>query len=119
MPDLSGSRTQYENKSHNQVDNISQQNVEELVNLRDLIHIDLDMDELSQNMIIKIFEKTDGITYSQIEKAIFPTDFDTGVKILGIILDGGGNDMKLTLQSSIAEGMDRTIPYTLEVLTRP
>ncbi len=124
MPDLSSTRTQYENKSHTQVNNTAEQIVEEFLDLRDDIHIDLDLDEITQSISIKIFEKVDGTNYTQVTDALFdPTyvtgDFDTDITIVETELDGGGQDMKLTIESLVAEGMNRIVPYTLEVFTRP
>ena len=119
MPDLSDSRTQYSKQSHNQVDNIAEQDIIEFITLRDNVHIDLDVDALSQSITIRMFERVDGTNYSQVDTVVFPDDFDTDVKIVGLDMDGGGQDMKLTAQSVVAEGMDRTIPFILETLTRP
>jgi len=126
MPDLSDSRTQYSIELHTQVANTSEQIIREFTKLRDLIHLDLDVDELTQTAVFKIFERVaGGVTpYTEVSSATYdPTfvtgDFDTDVKIIGTELDGGGQDMKVTLQSIVAESMDRTIPCTFELLTRP
>lgn len=124
MPDLSDSRTQFSNESHNQVNNTAEQIIMEFLLLRDFIHIDLDLDVITQTTILKIFERVDGTNYSEVKSVIFdPTyvvgDFDTDVMVVETELDGGGQDMKLTMQSTVAEGMDMTIPFSLETRTRP
>ncbi len=123
--DLSQSRTNYENKSHSQVlSNTSEQDVEIFTNLRDFLHIDLDLDAITKITIIRIFEKVDGTNFGLVSEVTYDPsgstgDFDVDVQIVGIELNGGGQDMKITMQSVVAETMSITVNYSLEVLTRP
>lgn len=117
--DLSQSRTQYENIDFTLVVSTGEQVIAEFTTLRDLVHIDLDLDELTVDATIEIFEKTDGGNYVLVTTALFPDDFNDNVLVVGAELDGGGQDIKLTITTPIAEAMSRTIPYSLEVTTRP
>jgi len=124
MPDFSESRTQYSNESHTQVNNLNEQIVQEFTNLRDSIHIDMDLDTIGENIIVKIFEKVDGTNYTQVRDALFdPTyvtgDFDDDIKIVEVDLNGGGQDMKLTLQSVVLEGSNVIVPFTFSIFSRP
>ncbi|MCZ6583047.1 MAG: hypothetical protein O6761_07760 [Thaumarchaeota archaeon] len=68
---------------------------------------------LAQQTTIRVLEKIDGTLYENIDSggAIFPDDFGdaTGVTI---VLDGAGADMKITLESAIAEGSAKEIKLT-------
>ena len=124
MGDLSENRTQYSNESHTQVNNTAEQIVREFTLLRDGVRIDLDLNNITQNTLLKIQEKTDGTTYSELQSALFdPTyvtgDFDTDILIIETELDGGGQDMKLTMQSLTVEAASRIIPFALVITTRP
>lgn len=74
-----------------------------------------DFSNLSQvnSTIIRTFEKADGITYRQFGRRVFPDDYDEGTQIVIIILDGAGQDMKITLQSTVDEGSAKTIEGTV------
>ena len=74
----------------------------------------------TQQVRIRVLEKIDTVTYEYIDAggALFPDDFldqqfpafaATGVTIT---LDGSGQDMKITLESSVAEGAAREIKLT-------
>ncbi len=73
-----------------------------------------DFSNLSQvnKTTIRVYEKTDGINYRLVSQKIFPDNFE-GVQVIIIVLDGGEQDMKITLQSSIAEGSAKDIPGTV------
>lgn len=84
-----------------------------LVEHIDITEIDyhhFDLSNLTQITTIRAFEKTDGINYRLLAQKEYPTDFDSGVETVVIILNGAGHDMKITLQSSIAEGSAKNIP---------
>jgi len=72
-----------------------------------------DFSNLLQQTTIRVFEKADGVTYRLLSTRIFPDDYDTDVKIAKIILDGAGQDMKITLQSTLAEGSAKEIKGTV------
>ncbi len=77
--------------------------------LTELIDHHFDFSELTQQTTIRVFEKINGADYEQISQKVFPDDYETGTKGVVIILDGSGQDMKITLQSTIAEGTPRNI----------
>ena len=80
---------------------------------RDTHH--LDFTNLSQvnETTIRVYEKIDGINYRQLSQKIFPTEYETGTEAVIVVLDGAGQDMKITLESSVAEGSAKTIPGTV------
>lgn len=77
--------------------------------LTELIDHHFDFSNLTQQTTIRVFEKIDGITYRKITTKVFPDDYETGTEGVVVILDGSGQDMKITLQSSIAEGSAKAI----------
>lgn len=81
----------------------------EHLNLEELIDHHLDFSNLAQITTIRVFEKIDGSNYRQISQKVFPTDYEIGTLGVVIILDGSGQDMKITLESSIAEGSAKNI----------
>lgn len=85
-------------------------NLVEHLNLEELIDHHFDFSNLLQITTLRVFEKIDGSNYRQISEKVFPTDYETGTQGVVIILDGSGQDMKITLQSSIAEGSAKNIP---------
>lgn len=71
----------------------------------------LDMNALAQNTTIRIYIKINGTDYRLIDSAIFPTDFPTNAKGVPIELWQLSVKWKITLQSAVTEGVDRSIPY--------
>ena len=67
---------------------------------------------------IRVFQKTDGSTYEKLAEAVYPNDFTDGVTGIELITDGKAQDMKVTLQSSVAEGSAKTIPASVRDLIR-
>lgn len=72
-----------------------------------------DFSNLLQQTTIRVFEKADGVNYELLSQKVFPDDFEVGIKVIIIVLDGGKQDMKITLQSSVAEGSAKDIPGTV------
>lgn len=75
----------------------------------DRITVSMDFSNLIQKIKIRIYEKVDGITYRLAQSATFPNNFDGDQA--NVTLDGKGRDLKLTLQSLVAEGSVRNIPH--------
>jgi len=71
----------------------------------------LDMNALTQNTTIRIYIQIDGANYRVISSAVFPTDFPTNAKGVPITLYPLSVPWKITLQSAVAEGVSRDIPY--------
>jgi len=71
----------------------------------------LDTNNLTQNTTIRSYIKVDGATYRLLNSAVFPTDFPTNAKGVPIVLYPTSVPWKITLQSAIAEGASRDVPY--------
>lgn len=69
-----------------------------------------DLSNLLQSTTIRVYEKTDGTNYRLLSQRVYPDDYDDGIKTVVIVLNGGGHDMKITLQSSTSEGSAKSIP---------
>lgn len=87
-----------------------------LITEKDTHHFDLS--NLSNPVTIRVYEKIDGAIYKLIANSLYPDQYTnqlTGLtdKIVIIILDGGGQDMKITLQSDILEGSTKEIKATV------
>lgn len=87
--------------------------LDEHIKLTELDYHTLDFSNLTQITTIRVYEKTDGINYRLLSQRVFPDDYDTGVETIIVILNGGGQDMKITLQSAVAEGSAKSIPGTI------
>ena len=55
-----------------------------------------DFSNLTQQTTIRVLEKVDGTFYKQLSRRIYPDDYESGTEVVIIILDGAGQDMKLT-----------------------
>jgi len=66
---------------------------------------------LTQNTTIRVYVKDNAGTYRLLNSAIFPTDFPASVTVVPITLYPLSVAWKVSLQSAIAEGADRSIPY--------
>lgn len=68
---------------------------------------------LTQQIKIRTFEKINETDYDQLGDTVtFPDDFGDAQALI-IVLDGAGQDMKITLQSVIAEGAARVIEASI------
>ncbi len=115
MPDVGSVTTVLRSVSFTHGPGTDEQILVEHSSLTELIDHHFDFSNLSQvnATTIRVFEKADGITYEQIgENRVFPDDYGADTKIVRIVLDGAGQDMKITLQSSVSEGSAKTINGT-------
>lgn len=71
----------------------------------------LDMNALTQNITIRVYIKINSTDYRLINSSVFPTDFPTNAKGVPITLYPMSVGWKVTLQSSVTEGVERNIPY--------
>ena len=71
----------------------------------------MDLSALTQITYIRVYIMTDGVNYRQSDYAEYPTDFPTGTKNVVISLLPTAKAIKVTLQSAVAEGVARSIPY--------
>lgn len=70
----------------------------------------IDLVNLTQDATIKVYHKIDGTTYRQYSSHLWSTSDGDGVMLEGITVN---NDWKVTITSSIAEGVSRNIPYNI------
>jgi len=71
----------------------------------------LDMSNLTQTTTVRTYVQVDGVNYRLIDAAEYPTDFPTNAKGVVIELTPSNRTQKVTLQSAVAEGVARDIPY--------
>lgn len=71
-------------------------------NLRDKVTIHIDTTNLVDPTTIKVKETVNGVTDLTVSTKIFPADYDTGVTSIVFVLDGAGEDMRVTLNSITA-----------------
>jgi hypothetical protein len=71
----------------------------------------LDVNTLTQDTTIRTYIEVDGANYRLVDSAVFPADFPSGVKCVPIGLYPLNVNWKISMQSAIAEGADRNIPY--------
>lgn len=71
----------------------------------------LDLNTLTQTATIRTYEQVDGATYRLVDTAIFPTDFPANIKAIITEFAGDNRQKRITMQSSVAEGAIRSIPY--------
>lgn len=71
----------------------------------------LDLNALTQNTTIRLYVMVDGANYRLVSPAVYPADFPVNAKAVPIVLYPSSRDWSITLQSGVAEGADRSIPY--------
>jgi len=75
-------------------------------NLKDKIIIHIDATLLVDPTVIKVKETINGVTNRNSSKKDFPANFDNSLQALIYVLDGGGEDIKITLSSAAAGSVD-------------
>lgn len=90
-------------------DGTTEQDVLEFLANDEQIEVTLDATLLAQITTVRVFNKTDGITYRLLQSSVYPADFDGNS--ITLILNGKGRDQKITLQSGSDEGETRAIPH--------
>ncbi len=114
MPDVGSVETVLRSVSFSHTNSTSEEILVEHLSLTELIDHHFDFTNLLQQTTIRVFEKADGVTYQQIgESRVFPDDYGVDTEIVRIVLDGAGQDMKITLQSTLLEGSAKTINGTV------
>ena len=109
MPDAGEITTVLRTKSFSHPNTVVETDLVEHLLLTEKINHHFDFSNLLQQTTIRVFEKIDGITYRLLSEKVFPIDYETGTDAVIIILDGAGKDMKITLESNIAEGSAKDI----------
>ena len=113
MPDAGSITTVLRDVTFSHPNTTTETNLVEHFSLTELIDHHFDFSNILQQTTIRVFEKADGVTYKQIgNPRIFPDDYGVNTKIVRIVLDGAGQDMKITLQSTLAEGSAKEIKGT-------
>jgi len=113
MPDVGSITTVLRSVLFTHLNSTSEEILVEHLSLTELIDHHFDFTNLLQQTTIRVFEKADGIVYQQIgDPRIFPDDYGVNTGIVRIVLDGAGQDMKITLQSTLLEGSAKTIDGT-------
>ena len=72
----------------------------------------LDLNALTKNVTIKVYIKADGTNYRLTDSFLW-TPIDEDCVIINPIIHD--SDIKITLQSIVAEGSSRSIPYSYVV----
>lgn len=113
MPDAGEQKIVFRSVSFNHPISIAEIDlvVHAAITEKDTHHFDFSV--FTQNTIIRVYERINTTDYRVIGKKIYPTDFETDVTGVTIILDGAGQDMKITLQSEIVESAIRTVVGTI------
>jgi len=75
-------------------------------NLKDKIIVHISTTNLVNPTTIKVKETINGVVDHVTSNKIFPTNFDAGVTGLIYVLDGGGEDMRITLDSGAAASVN-------------
>ncbi len=117
MPDIKEERTQVNSDAHLHINNTNEHVVQEFMDLRGIVIISADLSLITKDLQVKVQERTDGVNYRIKTFKTFPTDFRSGQKTITPVLEGTGNDIKLTFQSPVAEGSDKNVPLTIRVTT--
>jgi len=113
MPDVGSVTTVLRSISFTHGPGVDEQTLTEHLSLTELDDHHFDFSNLLEQTTIRVFEKADGITYRLLGIRVFPDDYDAGIEIVRIVLDGAGQDMKITLQSTIDEGSAKVIDGTV------
>jgi len=75
------------------------------------IDIELFMNNLAQANTVREYVNDLAAAPQQISAKVFPTDFDTGTKVVILSFVQKNAAYKITLKASITEGVDKDIPY--------
>jgi len=76
-----------------------------------MIYISIDVSSIVGSVIIREYERTDGVNYSLLSSAEHPADFTDGIKTVIIAYSQLNCDYRVTLRTPVPEGADRQIPY--------
>jgi hypothetical protein len=102
-------KTTFETATFNHPNTTSETDLIEFLTLKKFVVLNLDFINLTQSTTINVYDKIDGTNYRLLSTKIYPNDYDTNIIAVSVILDGGGQDMKITLTSGILEGSARDI----------
>jgi hypothetical protein len=78
-----------------------------------LVDIELDCSNLTQQNTIREYVQVDGANYREISSKIFPTNFDPNVKAVTLSFPQKGQLYKITMQSQVLEGGAKNVPYRI------
>lgn len=98
------------------VNNLLEQDAIIIAAATQLVDIELDMSNLAQANTVREYVQVDGVNYRQVSAKVFPTVFDTGTKAIILSFSQKGQLYKVTMQSSVLEGVAKNVPY--RIMTR-
>lgn len=118
MPDAGENKTVLRNVEFIHPNSTDEEILVEHIKITEIDHHHFDFSNFNNAVTIRVYEKIDGNIYKSLSSSLYPTDYtnpSTGLtpEIVIIVLNGGGQDMKITLQSSISEGSGTTIKGTV------
>lgn len=118
MVDAGEIKTTFETITYTHASSTTETDLVEYTSLKELITTNLDFVNLAQITTIKVYDKVDGTNYRLLSTKVYPTDYDTDIIVVAVILDGGGQDMKITLTSGTVEGSTKNIPANIRTENR-
>jgi len=118
LPDAGENKTVLRNILFDHENGTAETTLVEHFSITEIDYHHFDFSNFSNDVTIRVYEKIDGTTYKLLSSSLYPTDYtnpSTGItpEIVVIVLNGGGQDMKITLQSDIAEGSGTEIKGTV------
>jgi len=75
------------------------------------VSVRFDMIGFAQDVIVREYERIDGVNYREVSYKTFPTDFDTGCEAVYIEFIQANADYRVTFQSVVSEGVAISVPY--------
>ena len=100
-----------DNGTHSHTNGTTEQDVIEETANEDFVYVSFDMTELTQNMIVRVYEKVNGTDYEIQVEQTFPTNWPANVESIEYELAGKGRDQKITMESVVAEGAARDVHW--------
>ena len=118
MPDGGEIKTTFETDTYSHPDTTTETDLVEYTGLKNYIVTNLDMSNFGESTTVRVYDKVDGTNYRQVSQKIYPDDYETGTEVATFVLDGAGQDMKVTLQSAVAEGGATSVPADIRSTIR-
>lgn len=110
MVDAGEITTSFQTKTLTHPNTLTETPLITFTSLKSKVFLVIDMSNLVNPTIIRVFSKVIGATYKQTSRALFPTDYETGTEAISVELNGFGTDVQVTLESTILEGSIKNIP---------
>jgi len=100
------------------VNGTDEQTIVELAQQTSIVYISMDFSDVIGPIIIKEYEKIDGLNYALVSTAQYPADFAESVNGVSITHAQLNCSYKVTLTTQVPEGADKSIPYRYGVELR-